>query len=224
MARTAPAAADHRPALAAPLVLLGLLALLGLAAPLWAGATWVALALYVCGSPLLTLAAARGGGAWRDLSLAGPGWRSSLAWGLGLGAGLAAVAWLGMGAMGVEGSAAGGAAVPMAAMAELLFGQRLVFLLPLLVVAEEFLWRGLLPAALTGRGIGEGAALALTTLGYALVHLAVAPVPLAGRAMMAAMALPLGLLAGFLTVRTGSLWGAVALHLLVMGSMVAMLL
>jgi membrane protease YdiL (CAAX protease family) len=118
---------------------------------------------------------------------------------------------------------AGDGSFPLEAMQGLLFGNRLLLLLPVLVLAEEGLWRGLLLSALQGIGMPEATAITISTLAFMANHLAVAPLALAERGMLALMALPLGLMSAVLTVRTRVLWGAVLLHLLVMGAMLGSL-
>lgn len=108
----------------------------------------------------------------------------------------------------------------MAQMEEILIGMRLVFFFPLLVLAEEFLWRGILLSGLHDAGINRHLAVLLTTAAYALNHFAVAPVGMVERAMMAAMGLPIGIAGGYLVLKTRNVWAAVALHGLTMISMI----
>lgn len=106
-------------------------------------------------------------------------------------------------------------------MARLLAGLRLAYLFPILVLAEEWLWRGMILSALIEHKLNQYLAIAVTTLLYALNHLAVAPVALEERLMMAAMALPIGMIGGYLVVRTKSVWSSVAMHAILMISMIA---
>lgn len=99
--------------------------------------------------------------------------------------------------------------MPLEAVKQLLFSRGLVLLLPLLVLAEEGLWRGLLLSALLELGMAPAWAITLSTLGFGLNHLAVAPLALAERGALALMALPLGWAAALLTARTRCLWGGV---------------
>jgi membrane protease YdiL (CAAX protease family) len=82
------------------------------------------------------------------------------------------------------------------------------------------LWRGLLLSSLIGSGFSSPAAIGLTTLCFMLNHFAVAPVGLLERGMMALMGLPLGIINGFLTIKTQNLWGGALIHLLTMLAMV----
>lgn len=204
------------------LILVAAIQLLGALAPISPLATWGALGLYVLGSLALLL--------WRvvidreaeALFLRGSGLRSSLLWGGGIGVSLLVAGLLGLPAMRAA-MPAGGGSLPLEAVNDLLFGRGLILLLPLLVLAEEALWRSLLLSGLLERGMAPAAAVGLSTLGFTLNHLAVAPLALPERFMLALMALPLGLIAAVLTMRTRILWGGVALHLLVSGAMLASL-
>lgn len=204
------------------LVLLTAIALVGVLAPWSPLASWVALGLYLLGSlVLLTWRVLRCGEA-EALFLRGPGLRPSLLWGGGLGALLLVVGLLGLPAMRAA-MADGGGGLPLEAVKQLLFGQGLVLLLPLLVLAEEGLWRGLLLSALLELGLAPAWAVSLSTLGFGLNHLAVAPLALAERGALALMALPLGFIAAVITARTRCFWGAVLLHLLLIGAMLGSL-
>lgn len=116
-----------------------------------------------------------------------------------------------------------GGGLPLEMVKQLLFGRGLVLLLPLLVLAEEGLWRGLLLSALLEFGLSPLWAVSLSTIGFGLNHLAVAPLALAERGGLALMALPLGVIAALLTERTRNLWGAVLLHGLLIGAMLGSL-
>ncbi|NTV65438.1 MAG: CPBP family intramembrane metalloprotease, partial [Oscillochloris sp.] len=109
---------------------------------------------------------------------------------------------------------------PMEQMQSLLVGLGLIYLFPVLVLAEEFLWRGLLFSALRERGMNPHLVVLLTTALYALNHVAVAPVSMLERAMMAGMALPIGIIGGYLVLRTRNVWASVAVHGLTFVSMV----
>ncbi|KMM17644.1 CPBP family intramembrane glutamic endopeptidase [Synechococcus sp. GFB01] len=113
--------------------------------------------------------------------------------------------------------------LPLEAVRGLLFGRGLVLLLPLLVLAEEGLWRGLLLSALLESGLTPVWSVVVSTLAFGLNHLAVAPLALAERGLLALMALPLGLVTAVLTVRTRCLWGGALLHLLLIGAMLGSL-
>jgi membrane protease YdiL (CAAX protease family) len=185
-------------------------------------ASWLALALYLLGSLVLL--------AWRvvrwheaeALFLRGPGLRASLLWGGGLGALLLIAGLIGLPAMRAAMASEPGA-LPLEAVRGLLFGRRLVLLLPLLVLAEEGLWRGLLLSALLESGLTPVWSVVVSTLAFGLNHLAVAPLALAERGLLVLMALPLGLLTAVLTVRTRCLWGGALLHLLLIGAMLGSL-
>lgn len=205
------------------LVLLAAIALVGALAPLSPLASWAALALYLLGSLALL--------AWRvfglqeaeALFLRGPGLRASLLWGGGLGALFLLAGLIGLPAIRAAMADNGSGGLPLEAVKQLLFGRGLVLLLPLLVLAEEGLWRSLLLSALLEVGLAPGWAVGLSTMGFSLNHLAVAPLALSERAALALMALPLGLIAALLTWRTRCLWGAVLLHGLLIGAMLASL-
>lgn len=213
---TAPTAGESRLRQSAALV--AAMALVGALAPLHPLASWAALALYVAGSLSLL--------AWRvfrcheakTLFLRGPGLMASLRWGTGTGLALLVLGVVGMPAM-RAGLAHPSGEAPLQAISSLLLGQGLVLLLPLLVIAEEGLWRGLLLSALLERGIHPAWAIGLSSLGFALNHLAVAPLPLTERVLLGLMALPLGVAAAVLTVRTRCLWGGCVLHGLLIAAM-----
>jgi membrane protease YdiL (CAAX protease family) len=204
------------------LLLVGAIWLLGALGGVRPEATWAALGLYVLGSLILL--------AWRTLGcseaeavfLRGPGLRDSLLWGGGAGLALLLAGLLALPAMRAA-MPAGDGSFPLEAIKGLLFDHGLILLLPVLVLAEEGLWRGLLLSALRGNGMAEAIAITLSTLAFMVNHLAVAPLALVERGMLALMALPLGLMSAVLTVRTRVLWGAALLHLLVMGAMLGSL-
>lgn len=198
--------------IAAPLSLIGLVWLLGLSALAWPAAAWLALLVYALGSPSLAVRQWRRSGA-TSLRLAGGRWPHALLLGGLLGAALAALALVGF------------AVAPPPAEGEgflrLLPPPAMLTALTLLVLAEELLWRGMLPTALTRAGRPDWQVVLLTTLGYAANHLAAAPLPLPLRWGLVAMALPIGLANGWLSQATGSLWGGVIAHAMPMLLMVA---
>ena len=204
------------------LMLLAAILLVGALTPISPLASWIALALYLLGSLALLIWRALGLQEAESLFLRGPGLRTSLLWGFGLGTALLMAGLVGLPAMRAP-MADGAGDVPLDAVKQLLFGRGLVLLLPLLVVAEEGLWRGLLLSALLELGLAPAGAVGLTTLGFGLNHLAVAPLALAERGALALMALPLGLVAAILTTQTRCLWGAVLFHLLLIGAMLGSL-
>lgn len=204
------------------LLLLAAIALTGALAPWSPLASWAALALYLLGSLVLLGWRALRCGEVEALFLRGGAVRASLLWGGGLGAVLLAAGLVGLPAMRAA-MADDGGGLPLEMLKQLLFGRGLVLLLPLLVLAEEGLWRGLLLSALLELGLTPLWAVSLSTLGFGLNHLAVAPLALAERGALALMALPLGVIAALLTERTRNLWGAVLLHGLLIGAMLGSL-
>ena len=199
------------------LALIGLIWLLGLLGVWWLACTWLALALYGIGTLVLLV--------WQlamfgvvELFLWSDRWRRSLLLGLAA-AGLLAVLAL----MGMHGVAPGGMEPTAADLAitqlNALPAPALWAGLALLILVEELLWRGLLLSALQRAGQAPWLAVLLTTAGFSLNHLAVAPIPWMGRWMLAAMALPMGLASGVITLVSGCLWGGVLLHGLLMALM-----
>ena len=109
---------------------------------------WGALALYVIGS--ITLALWRGVrfGEWRKLFITGTGLKPALLWGSIIGVVVSLISLANIAPM----HTAAPPEMQMQAMVEILLGDKLILLFPLLIVAEEFLWRGLLLSSLVGRG------------------------------------------------------------------------
>lgn len=178
---------------------------------------WGALAIYLVGS--IALALWRGGrfGEWRQLFITHYGLKQSLLWGGIIGTVLFLMSLFNIEQM----KTAEIAQMQTDAMADLLIDYKSLLFLPLLIVAEEFLWRGLLLSSLLARGFDNGTAIAIATLCFILNHFAVAPVELMERLMMALMGLPLGVINGYLTIKTQNLWGGVLVHFI---TMLAMLL
>ncbi|ABB23428.1 CPBP family intramembrane glutamic endopeptidase [Pelodictyon luteolum] len=174
---------------------------------------WPALALYVIGSIGLAIFLGRNGG-WESIWLSGGQLRRSLFWG-----GLAGLVLFVMDITNTVLYYKNGGA-PMVEMQVLLVHRSLLYLFPVLILAEEFLWRGVLFSAMIGRGMNPHLTVALTTLLYALNHFAVAPVGMLERAMMAMMAFPIGILGGYLVLKTRNVWGSVLVHMITMISMV----
>ncbi len=203
-----------RQRLVSGLALAGTIWIVGLVGSLTPLTEWPALFLYVVGSIGLTLYLGVRRNAWDAMFVTHRGLGRALTWGGGIGLALLLVD----NANTYMYYRAGGA--PMAQMEEILIGMRLVVLFPLLVLAEEFLWRGVLLSALRDVGCNHHLAVLLTTAAYALNHFAVAPVGVAERAMMAAMGLPIGIAGGYLAWKTRSVWAPVALHGLTMVSMI----
>ncbi|KZK75111.1 MAG: abortive infection protein [Pelodictyon luteolum] len=195
---------------------LGLVALIwlsGLAGHLTPIQEWPALALYVIGSLGLAIYLGLKNG-WDSIWLSGGQLRRSLFWG--------GIAGLVLFVMDITNTVIyyknGGA--PMVEMQVLLVHRSLLYLFPVLILAEEFLWRGVLFSAMIERGVNRHLTVALTTLLYALNHFAVAPVGMLERAMMAMMAFPIGILGGYLVLKTRNVWGSVLVHMITMISMV----
>lgn len=211
----APALAIHGRALSARLALglVGAVWALGLVGHVTPLTEWPALVLYVLGSIGLTLWYCRRYQAWRAIGLTGVNLRSALLWGGLIGAALMLVDL----ANTFVYYRGGGA--PLAEMERILVGMRLAVLFPLLVLAEEWLWRGILFAGLLARGLNRHLVVLITTALYMLNHYAVAPVGLPERGLMALMALPIGIVGGYLVLRTRNVWAGVALHGLTMVSM-----
>lgn len=176
---------------------------------------WPALFLYVLGTLGVVWAYCRPEGRWAELGITRRNLSRSLGIGVGLGVGLMLLDWVNT-FMYYRG---GGA--PMAEMEALLVGMRLLYLFPVLVLAEEFLWRGTLLLAWRDGGMNLHVSVFLSTFLYAVNHFFVAPVGWVERGLMAGMALPIGIVGGYLTAKTRNVWGAVAIHMLTFVSMVA---
>ncbi len=108
---------------------------------------------------------------------------------------------------------------PMVEMETLLVHRSLLYLFPLLILAEEFLWRGVMFSSMIEKGFNPHITVLLTTMLYALNHFAVAPVGIKERALMAMMAVPIGVLGGYLVLNTRNVWGSVIVHMITMVSM-----
>ncbi len=217
LSRDAPLAPEQssvRTRLMAGLALAGSVWLIGLVGHFTPLAEWPALFLYVLGSLGVTLALGRRNRLWDTMWITRRGLKPALVWGGGIGLALLVIDNINTYMYYRSGGA------PMAQMEEILIGMRLVFFFPLLVLAEEFLWRGMILSGLHDAGINRHLAVLLTTAAYALNHFAVAPVDMAERAMMAVMGLPIGIAGGYLVLKTRNVWAAVALHGLTMISMI----
>ena len=178
---------------------------------------WPALVIYVLGSIALVLWRGSSLGEWQEMYLAGGNLKKSLLWGLIGGTLLLVMAMINTATMMKQNN---GAAM-MSGMQYLLVNRSLLYLYPILVLAEEFFWRGIMLSALIERGVNKHLAVVLTTLFFLLNHFAVAPVNMLERAMMAMMAFPLGILGGYIVVNTRNVWGSVLVHMIVMTSMIA---
>ncbi|MEI7788241.1 MAG: CPBP family intramembrane glutamic endopeptidase [Chlorobiaceae bacterium] len=191
-----------------------LLGLLGHFTPLL---EWPALALYVIGSIALVLYRGKKNGEWKEMYLAGGNLRKSLVWGLIGGTLLLLMAMMNT----VNMMKNQNGAAMMSGMQYLLVNRSLLYLYPILVLAEEFLWRGIMFSAMIEKGFNKHLAVLLTTLFFLLNHFAVAPVNMMERALMAMMAFPLGIMGGYIVANTKSVWGSVLVHMIVMTSMIA---
>jgi membrane protease YdiL (CAAX protease family) len=195
------------------LLLIGAIWTAGLLGHVTAWGEWPALFIYVLGSLALAITYCAGHGAWLTVGITRHGLRRALLWGGMIGGGLMLLDWVNTWLYYRAGNP------PMVEMESILVDRRLILLFPVLVLAEEFLWRGMALSALRDAGWNRHLAVALTTLAYALNHFAVAPVSMLERGMMAAMALPIGILGGYLVWRLRNVWAAVAVHMLTFVSM-----
>jgi uncharacterized protein len=190
--------------------------LLGLAGHFTPLQEWPALFLYVVGSIGLVLYRGKKNGEWQEMYLAGGDLKKSLKWGVIAGTLLLLVAMMNTVMMKSQNGAA-----MMSGMEYLLVNRSLLYLYPILVIAEEFLWRGIMLSAMIEKGFNKHLTVFLTTIFFLLNHLAVAPVGMMERVMMAMMAFPLGIIGGYIVVNTRNVWGSVLVHMLVMTSMIA---
>lgn len=175
---------------------------------------WPALVIYVLGTLGLVLYTGFRRGEWQEMYLSGGSLVASLGWG-----GLAGVVLFAMDIINtVLYYRQGGA--PMSGMEFILVNRSLLYLFPVLILAEEFLWRGIMFAALIEKGVNRHIVVFLTTIAYALNHFAVAPVGMRERALMGMMAFPIGVLGGYLVLRTRNVWGSVLVHSITMISMI----
>ena len=191
--------------------------LLGLAGHFTVLQEWPALALYVLGSIALVLYRGKNNGEWQEMYLAGGNLRKSLLWGLIGGTLLLLMAMINT----VNMMKNQNGAAMMSGMQYLLVNRSLLYLYPILVIAEEFLWRGIMFSAMIEKGFNKHLTVLLTTLLFLLNHFAVAPVNMMERALMAMMAFPLGIIGGYIVANTRSVWGSVLVHMIVMTSMIA---
>jgi membrane protease YdiL (CAAX protease family) len=190
--------------------------LIGLAGHFTPLQEWPALFLYVFGSIGLVLYRGKKNGEWQEMYLAGGDLKKSLLWGVIGGTLLLLVAVMNTVTMKSQNGAE-----MMSGMEYLLVNRSLLYLYPILVIAEEFLWRGIMLSAMIERGFNKHLTVFLTTLFFLLNHLAVAPVNMMERIFMAMMAFPLGIIGGYIVVNTRNVWGSVLVHMLVMTSMIA---
>lgn len=175
---------------------------------------WPALFLYVFGAIGLVLYRGKAKGEWRQMYVAGGDIKKSLLWG-----GLAGLFLFAMDLINTVLYYKNGGA-PMAQMEFILVNGSLLYLFPILILAEEFLWRGIMLSAMIERGVNKHITVFLTTIFYVVNHFAVAPVGIQERALMGMMAFPIGILGGYLVLKTRNLWGSFLVHMMTMISMV----
>ena len=175
---------------------------------------WPALALYVLGSIGVVLWRGKSKGDWAAMYLAGGDRAKSLKWG-GIAGGLLfcmdvfnTVMWYKSGKP------------PMMDMQGILVNMNFLYLFPVLVLAEEFLWRGLMFSALIDKGFNKHLTVFITAMFYVVNHFAVAPVGMQERALMGMMAFPIGILGGYIVLRSKNVWGSVLVHMITMFSMI----
>lgn len=178
---------------------------------------WPALALYVLGSIGLVLWRGKAKGEWKEMYIGGGDLKKSLLWG-GIGGTLLLLFSIMNTANMMKNN---NGAEMMSGMQYLLVNRSLFYLYPVLILAEEFLWRGIMFSSMIERGFNKHLTVFLTTLFFLLNHFAVAPVGMIERAMMAMMAFPLGILGGYIVANTRNVWGSVLVHMIVMTSMIA---
>jgi len=199
------------------LILVASIWVLGLIGHLTPLSQWPALVLYVVGGLVLTLLHCRREQAWIAVGVSRLNLRRAVIWGLVIGGGLMLMHWINAWFY------QHGDNPQMAEMETMLSNRRLLLLFPLLVLAEEFVWRAMALSALRDRGWNIHLAVIVTTLAYSLNHFAVAPVGMMERGMMAMMAIPIGILGGYLAWKLRSVWIAVIIHMLMFLSMVGAL-
>ncbi len=193
--------------------LMGAIWILGLVGHFTPLLEWPALALYVIGSISLVLYRGKTGGEWQEMYLAGGDLRKSLLWG-----GIAGFVLFAMDIINTVLYYKNGGA-PMSGMQFILVNRSFLYFFPVLVLAEEFLWRGIMFSAMIERGFNKHLTVFLTAIFYVINHFAVAPVGMKERALMAMMAFPIGILGGYLVLKTRNVWGSVLVHMITMLSM-----
>lgn len=175
---------------------------------------WPALALYVIGAIGVVLWRGKKKSEWSEMYLAGGELKKSLKWG-GIAGGILFV-------MDIVNTVIyySKGAPPMTDMLGILINKNFLFLFPVLVLAEEFLWRGLMLSSLVEKGFNPHLSVFITAICYVLNHYAVAPVGMYERGLMAMMAFPIGILGGYIVLRSKNVWGSVLVHMITMISMV----
>ena len=175
---------------------------------------WPALFLYLFGAIGIVLYRGSRHGDWQKMFLAGGNLKKSLFWGAIAGGVLFLMDIMNTVIYYKNGG------TPMAEMEILLVGRSLIYVFPVLILAEEFLWRGIMLSSMIQRGINGHLAVFLTAIFYTVNHFAVAPVGMFERALMAMMALPIGIVGGYIVLKSKNVWGSVLLHGITMVSMV----
>jgi len=174
---------------------------------------WPALFLYVIGSIALVIYRGRRYDEWVKMYLAGGDLRKSIKWG--------AIAGSLLFVMDIMNTVMyyrnGGP--PMGDMLGILINRNMLYFFPVLVFAEEFLWRGIMLSAMIERGFNKHLTVILTAMFYVVNHFAVAPVGMTERALMAMMAFPIGMLGGYIVLKTRNVWGSVLVHMITIISM-----
>jgi len=94
-----------------------------------------------------------------------------------------------------------------------------LYIFPVLILAEEFLWRGIMFSSMIERGFNQHLTVFLTAIFYVVNHYAVAPVGMYERSLMAMMAFPIGIIGGYIVLKSRNVWGSVLLHMMTMISM-----
>jgi len=193
--------------------LMGLIWVTGLVGHFTPLGEWPALALYLLGSIGIVVYRGVQYGDWESMYLAGGNLKASLKWG--------GIAGLVLFMMDIANTVMyyNNGGTPMAEMEMLLVGRSLLYIFPLLILAEEFLWRGIMFSSMLERGFNRHLTVLLTALFYTLNHFAVAPVGMFERALMAMMAFPIGIIGGYIVLRNRNVWGSVLLHSMTMISM-----
>lgn len=174
---------------------------------------WPALFLYLFGSIGIVLYRGNVYDDWQKMFLAGGNLEKSLFWGV-----IAGTVLFLMDIMNTVMYYKNGG-TPMAEMEILLVGRSLMYFFPVLILAEEFLWRGIMFSSMIQRGINGHLTVFLTAIFYTINHFAVAPVSMFERALMAMMAFPIGIVGGYIVLKSKNVWGSVLLHMMTMVSM-----
>lgn len=193
--------------------LMALIWIIGLAGHFTPLLEWPALALYVIGSIGLVLYRGKSFGEWKEMYLAGGDLRKTLKWG-----GIAGAILFAMDLM-ITVMYYKNGGPPMGEMLGILVNKNFLYLFPVLVLAEEFLWRGIMFSAMIDKGFNPHLTVFMTAFFYVVNHFAVAPVGMKERAMMAMMAFPIGILGGYIVLKSKNVWGSVLVHMITMISM-----